>query len=143
MVTLTEGVRAFLSEPRFAVTSTIAADGMPHQTVTWFAVDGDALVLNIPSGSAKHRHLQCDPRVSVCIEDGYRFVTISGVATFDDDPTSAKAAYDLLGRRYQGTFTQRAQIDPATMDPKVMAMLSRPRISVRVAITNVIANGVA
>ena len=73
---LTEEQRAFLEAPRFAVAATISTDGLPHQTVVWYALDGDEeLVLSTPRGSLKHRHLLRDPRLSVCVEEGFRYVT--------------------------------------------------------------------
>jgi predicted pyridoxine 5'-phosphate oxidase superfamily flavin-nucleotide-binding protein len=75
-VSLTEEQRAFLEAPRFAVAATISTDGLPHQTVVWYALDGDEeLVLSTPRGSLKHRHLLRDPRLSVCVEEGFRYVT--------------------------------------------------------------------
>ena len=71
---LTEEQRAFLEAPRFAVAATISADGLPHQTVVWYALDGnDELVLSTPRGSLKHRHLLRDPRLSLslCVCGGW------------------------------------------------------------------------
>ena len=67
-MTLTEKQRAFLEAPRFAVAATISTDGLPHQTVVWYALDGnDELVVSTPRGSLKHRHLLRDPRLSLCV----------------------------------------------------------------------------
>jgi hypothetical protein len=65
----------------------LSTDGLPHQTVVWYALDGDAeLVLSTPSGSLKHRHLLRDPRLSVCVEDGFRYVTVSGRVRIEEEP---------------------------------------------------------
>jgi PPOX class probable F420-dependent enzyme len=101
---LTSSQRSFLSGVHFAVVSTIASDGMPHQTVMWYMLDGDRLLLSTPRDSLKHKHLKRDNRISVCVEKGYAYVTLSGRATLNEEPVSARADYDRLGKRYRGTF---------------------------------------
>ena len=52
--------------------------GLPHQMVMWYALDSDdELILSTPRGSLKHRHLLRDSRLSVCVEDGFRYVSVS------------------------------------------------------------------
>ena len=91
-MTLTEKQRAFLEAPRFAVAATISTDGLPHQTVVWYALDGnDELVVSTPRGSLKHRHLLRDPRLSLCVEEGFRYVTVSGRVRIEEEPEAARA----------------------------------------------------
>lgn len=87
MVVLSAGVREFLEQPHFAVSATISADGTPHQTVTWYMLDGDELVMSTPEGSVKHNNLLRDARLSVCVEDGFRYVTLVGSVTLAPDPS--------------------------------------------------------
>ncbi len=96
----TEEQRAFLEAPRFAVAATISTDGMPHQTVMWHALDGDEeLVLSTPRGGLKH--LLRDPRLSVCVEDGFRYVTVSGRVRIEEEPKAARELYGRIGARYR------------------------------------------
>ncbi len=100
---LTPGMRAFLAEPRFAVLATVNPDGSPHQTVMWFELDGDLILFNTRRGRVKTRNLARDDRVSLCVEDAYRFVSIAGrIASLDDDQERAKADILRLGIRYDG-----------------------------------------
>lgn len=101
---LTNSHRSFLSKVHFAVVSTIASDGMPHQTVMWYMLDGDQLLLSTPFNSLKHKHLKRDNRISVCVEKGYAYVTVTGKVTLNEEPVSARKEYDILGKRYRGTF---------------------------------------
>ncbi len=101
---LTNSQRSFLSKVHFAVVSTIASDGMPHQTVMWYRLDGDQLLLSTPFDSLKHKHLKRDNRISVCVEKGYAYVTLTGKVTMNEEPVSARKDYDILGKRYRGTF---------------------------------------
>ena len=101
---LTNSQRSFLSKVHFAVVSTIASDGMPHQTVMWYRLNGDQLLLSTPFDSLKHKHLKRDNRISVCVEKGYAYVTLTGKVTMNEEPVSARKDYDILGKRYRGTF---------------------------------------
>lgn len=95
-------VRAFLEEPRFASLATINPDGSPQQTVMWYLLDGDRVMMDTARGRIKDRNLARDPRASICIEDGYRFVTIQGRATLIDDQERAQADIAALATRYHG-----------------------------------------
>ena len=101
---LTSSQRSFLSGVHFAVVSTIASDGMPHQTVMWYMLDGDKLLLSTPRNSLKHKHLKRDNRISVCVEKGYTYVTLTGKVTLNEELVSARVDYDRLGKRYRATF---------------------------------------
>jgi PPOX class probable F420-dependent enzyme len=101
---LTTSQRSFLSKVNFAVVSTIASNGMPHQTVMWYELDGENILLSTPRDSLKHKHLKRDNRISVCVERGYTYVTLTGKVILDEDPTTARADYDRLGKRYRSTF---------------------------------------
>lgn len=138
---LSDTQRAFLAEPHFAVAATIAKDGAVHQTVIWYGIEGDELVFSVPSGSLKHRHLERDPRLSVCVEDGFSYVTLSGSATLDTDPEAARALYAAVGARYMSANRPRPAL-PASPDPKVMDLLSRPRVTIRMPIARVLSQGV-
>lgn len=104
--TLNDEQRRFLSGVRFAVVSTLRRDGTPHQTVMWYDLRPEHLLLNTPAASLKVSHLRSDPRISVCVEDGCEYVTLSGTARLSDDQERSRAEYDELGRRYRLTFLQ-------------------------------------
>src|SRR3954454_5650721 len=69
---LPEPIRAFLSTPRYATLSTIAADGAPHQAVIWYDLDGDDLVINSRRERHWPRNLLRDPRLSIAVTDAER-----------------------------------------------------------------------
>ena len=78
---LSPAQRAFLQEKRFAVVGTRNPDGSPHLAVMWYLLDGDDIVVNSAQGRIKDRNLAADPRMSVLVEDGYRWIRIDGRAT--------------------------------------------------------------
>ena len=99
---ISEVARRFLAEPRFAVLATINADGMPQQTVIWYDLDGDEIVMNTARGRLKDGNLLRDPRVSICVEDGYRYVTLTGRARLIDDQAIAQEDIRRIAVRYHG-----------------------------------------
>ena len=141
---LTEEQRAFLEAPRFAVAATISTDGLPHQTVMWYALNGgDELVLSTPSGSLKHRHLLRDPRLSVCVEEGFRYVTMSGRVRIEEEPKAARELYSRIGARYRRAMPRPSagKGPPPRLDSKTAELLSRERVTLRRAIERVHSNG--
>jgi PPOX class probable F420-dependent enzyme len=99
---LSDAARSFLGEKRFAVLATIGSDGLPHQTVMWYELRGDDIIMNTAAGRVKDRNLQREARVSICVEDGYRYVTISGVTETNDDQEVAQEDIRRLAIRYHG-----------------------------------------
>jgi PPOX class probable F420-dependent enzyme len=99
---LSDGARAFLQEKRFAVLATIGADSLPQQTVMWYELRGDTIVMNTKVGRLKDRLLRRDPRASICVEDGQRFVTIAGPIQFAEDEATAQEDIRRLAVRYDG-----------------------------------------
>ena len=102
---LSDAVRAFLEEPRFAGMATINRAGTPQLTVMWYALDPqeDAILLNATRGLLKERNLRRDPRMSVCIEDGMRYVTLSGRAELiRDRAQQEREVNELIAPRYIG-----------------------------------------
>jgi PPOX class probable F420-dependent enzyme len=105
---LTESVRKFLEEPRFAVIATINKDGSPQQTVVWFAVVDDHIMMNTAKGRLKELNLKRDPRLSFCVEDGYRYITIRGRVTLDE--ANAQRDIETLLIRYFGPEKAREMV---------------------------------
>jgi PPOX class probable F420-dependent enzyme len=104
-VPIGETVRAFLELPHFAVMATINASGTPQLTVMWYALlpDADVIVLNASRGLLKERNLRRDPRMSLCIEDGMRYVTLEGRAELvEDRAQQEREVNDLIAPRYIG-----------------------------------------
>ncbi|MDQ6693927.1 MAG: PPOX class F420-dependent oxidoreductase [Chloroflexota bacterium] len=102
MAELTDEIRQFLEEVRFAVVATINDDGTPQQTVLWYELQGDRIMVNTATGRVKEKNLSRDPRISLCVEDGYRYVTIGGRATLNYEQRQAQADIKALAIRYQG-----------------------------------------
>ena len=107
--------RAWLLEKlRWAVMATIGKDGMPSLSVVWFDLDPteDVVLLNTLAGRLKHRHLERDPRVSLCFEDETHYLTIEGRAELSEDP--GMAGIWAMAHRYgegEGSFAVGERIN--------------------------------
>ena len=131
---LTPEQRKFLDEKRFAVVGTRNPDGSPHLAVMWYLVDGDDIVVNSAQGRLKDRNLAADPRMSVMIADGYRFVRVDGRARIDHDQATAHADIRRLAARYYG--------DEKKADDAMRENFSKQhRITYRLPIRRVYAQG--
>ena len=102
MAELDDKVRRFLEEKRFAVLATAGKDGVPRQTVMWFELQGDRIMMNTAVGRLKEKNLSRDPRLSFCVEQEYKYVTITGRAELDYDTERSQADIRALAIRYHG-----------------------------------------
>jgi PPOX class probable F420-dependent enzyme len=103
--TLSDRLRAYLAEPRYAAIATIDADGAPFEAIVWYLPTDDGLVINSRRGRHWPRNLLRDPRISIAVQDWGdpdHWVGLRGTAEFLHD---GEAAYDdiaAMARRYGG-----------------------------------------
>jgi PPOX class probable F420-dependent enzyme len=104
---LSERARTFLEGRHFAVLATTNDDGSIHQSVMWYLLekteDGrDMIVMNTATGRIKERNMYLNPRISLCVENEYSYITITGdVELIVDRPTALADIY-RLACRYDG-----------------------------------------
>lgn len=126
---LTPALRNFLAAPRFGVLATIAPDGTPRQSVMWYELlDEETILMNTAEGRAKLHDLQRDPRASLCVADGYRYVTISGRVQLVEDQARAQADIARLAIRYVGEQEANAWIPQFQAQRRVTLLLHIERI---------------
>src|SRR5213592_310247 len=109
--TLSEKARAFLNAEHFAVLATLNSDGSPQLTTMWYLLEGDTIVMNTKAGRLKARNMQRDPRIAICVEDGYNYVTISGLVEMIDDQEIAQRDIARLATRYDGAEKAQKQVE--------------------------------
>ena len=127
---LDETVREFLREPRFGVLATTKRDGTPQQSVIWYDLDGDDILMNTATGRAKNSNLRRDSRASLCVADGYRYVTVEGTVEIEDNQAIAQADIRRLAIRYDGEESGNRQADER--------FSKQQRVTVRLKVENVI-----
>jgi PPOX class probable F420-dependent enzyme len=112
VVELSEKARAYLREKRFAVLATLNRDGTPQLTTMWYLLEDDGTILmNTRVGRLKERNMRRDPRISICIEDGYRYLTIKGRVEMIDDPQISQRDIYHLSARYHGEEKAKRQME--------------------------------
>lgn len=130
---LTSEMRAFLAERRFGVLATVGVTGAPRQTVMWFLLEADEILFNTARGRRKPEHLAREPRVSVLVEDGYRYVGVSGTVRLIEDRETTQRDIRRIAEHYQR--------DAALLRPMLERFATQDRLSYRFRIEGVISNG--
>lgn len=111
-VELSEKARAFLREKRFAVLATLNSDGTPQLTTMWYLLENDdTILMNTRAGRLKERNMRRDPRISLCFEDGYNYLTIKGRVEMIDDPQISQRDIYRLSARYHGEEKAKRQME--------------------------------
>jgi PPOX class probable F420-dependent enzyme len=99
-------VRDFLaSGTRTGKLAYLAAGGRPLVAPVWFVVEGDSLVFNTGSETAKGRALARDPWASICVDEEeppYAFVQVQGEAELSEDPAELLRTATVIAARYMG-----------------------------------------
>ena len=132
-MTFDDKTREFLtSGTRFAVLSTINSDGFPQQTVMWFDVDGEDILMNTAIGRVKDQNLRRNPKASICVEDGYSYVTVTGTIILDEDVATAQADIKRLAIRYYGQEKGEASAANFSKEQRVTLRLKVERIISRI-----------
>jgi PPOX class probable F420-dependent enzyme len=126
---LSEQARAFLNEKRFAVLATLNRDGTVQQTTMWYLLEDDTILMNTKAGRLKERNMRRDPRISICVEDGYSYVTISGKVELVDDPeVSQRDIYRLAMRYYGDEHAARQMMERFSGEQRVTLRLKCERV---------------
>lgn len=128
-IELSEKARAYLQELRFAVLATINQDGTPQLTTMWYLLEDDGTItMNTKVGRAKERNMRRDPRISICIEDGYNFLTINGAVEMIDDPEIAQRDIYRLSARYHGEEQAKRQMQKQFSKEKRVTLHLKPEL---------------
>ena len=119
MSLLSDEVRAFLAEPHFAALAIVGAQGLPHQSIMWYLVEGDEIVFNTKAGRAKERYLHDDPRASLLIGGAYRYVRVTGRVRVIRDPEIAHADIHRLAIRYSGAEAAAKSMERFNLEERI------------------------
>ena len=126
-VELSEKARAYLQELRFAVLATINQDGTPQLTTMWYLLEDDGTItMNTKVGRVKERNMRHDPRISICIEDDYNFLTINGIVEMIDVPEIAQHDIYRLAARYHGEEKAKRQMREQFSKEKRVSLRLKP-----------------
>jgi PPOX class probable F420-dependent enzyme len=102
MATLNDAeVRKLLSEPNYAVVSTLNSDGSVLSTIVWISAEDGAVAVNSARGRRWPTNLERDPRITALVYEAgnpYNYVEIRGRAT--ETTEGADEHINALSKKY-------------------------------------------
>jgi len=75
-----EKIKLFIAESKLCRLATVSPEGAPHVVPIWYVVIDDEIYISTSSNSRKGRDMGADNRVSLVIDDGWRFDDFRGVS---------------------------------------------------------------
>lgn len=128
-------IEDFLTTPnRHAIVGTNRRDRAPHLSPVWYVYDGGTMYVSIREGCVKHRNLQRDPSISVCVDGGrqdVRTVTLYGTAEIKsaDDPSVEEMRWRIIRAYYPTDEAARAYYESVRDMPTVLIALKPEKVS--------------
>jgi PPOX class probable F420-dependent enzyme len=120
--TLSDWAREFLREDRVGVLGTVNADGSPHLTTMWYRLSDDGtLIITTLSRNQKVKNLRRDSRITFCVGDTTRSVSLSGHVTISADQAVVQQDLERQVERYVKDEGIRPQV--------VATWLQQPHVS--------------
>ena len=80
---LTPKFEEFLRQHRWAVLTTLRAEGSPVSSVVAYACEGEEIVVSTPGATFKRQSIETDSRVNLCAisnQEPFNFVALEGRA---------------------------------------------------------------
>jgi len=105
MVELSDTARRKIEEPNLAFLADVMADGSPHVSPVWIALENGYITFNTAVGRVKEKNMRRDPRVAISIadkDDFYDKVDIRGRVVEMIEGEAADRQIDELAKKYLG-----------------------------------------
>ncbi|MBI2723776.1 MAG: PPOX class F420-dependent oxidoreductase [Chloroflexi bacterium] len=122
--------RRFVEKPRIARLATINRDGTPHVAPVWYRYAEGAFLVLTERGSQKHRNIERDARVTLCIDDErppYHTVLARCAVSVEEAPGAAWRTD--LAIHYLGEENGRRYIAESMNPDDVMLRIRPLRVS--------------
>ena len=128
---LSERQKRFVEKTRIAVLASLRADGSAHTSPVWFRYEDGVFKVLIDRGSQKHRNIERDARVELCIDDRERppfhTVIVLGRAELREPPG---AAWRLaLAVHYLGEENGRRYTESTPPGDAVLVVIAPERVA--------------
>jgi len=121
--------RRFVEKPRIARLATIGRDGAPLVTPVWYRFEDGAFLVLTEAGSPKHRNIERDARVELCIDDErppYHTVLVRGRAVAE--PPRGAAWRLALAAHYLGEEGGRRYVRETRAGNEVLLRITPERV---------------
>ncbi len=93
----------------------------------WYLLENDdTILMNTKVGRLKEHNLRRAPRISICIEDKYNFLTISGTTRLIDEPEKVQHDIFRLSARCHSEEKARRQMQEQFSKETRMSLLLKP-----------------
>ena len=125
-----EAIDAFVKTPNLhAIVGTNRRDGAPQLSPVWYVYEDGVLYFQIIEGSAKHRNMERDPRISVCVDGGRADVrTVVFYGTAELRPGSDEMSYRIIRAYYPTDEEAQAYYDSLEGQKSKLVVLAPDRI---------------
>ncbi len=99
-------IEAFLAPPRHAVVATNTKNKPPQISPVWYIYENGKFYISAGANTAKCRNLRRDPRISICVDGGYRdyrTVIVYGTAELlpPGDPRQESMRWRIIQRYHE------------------------------------------
>lgn len=126
-------IETFLEAPRHAILATNRRDGPPQLSPVWYVFQEGLFYISIGLGTAKHRNLQRDPRVSLCVDGGHpdaRAVMIYGAAELvkGDHPLRQEMRWRIIRHYHESEEAARRYANEVEALPSVLVIVTPQKI---------------
>lgn len=134
MTTMTSPqIEEFLDAPRHAIVGTNTVDGPPQLSPVWYVHEESRLYISVLADSAKHRNLQRDPRISLCVDGCYpdfRTVIIYGSAEFvaTSNPLQEEMHWRIIRKYHETEEDARRYLEATREEQSVMIVVTPHKI---------------
>jgi PPOX class probable F420-dependent enzyme len=98
-----------VESPVIGKIATVGRDGSPHMAPVWFRYDHGKFMITTAEKSVKVRNIRGDNRVSLLIDDAYKYVLVKGKASINNHMSVEKET-ERLAVRYLGEETARKML---------------------------------
>ena len=116
--------------PRYATLATINPDGSPHQSVIWFLLRGDAMVVNARHGRRWPANLRRDPRAELAVYEAEDAVTIACRVTHLYEGEQAQADIAEMAVRYDTPQDAQREIQRFHTERRLSFVLQPVRVHI-------------
>ncbi len=126
-------IETFLQAPRHAVVGTNRADGPPQLSPVWYVYQDGHFYISVGEGSAKHRNLARDPRISVCVDGcypDYRTIIVYGTAQVveADNPLQEKMRWRIIRQYHESDEEARQYLEAMQEEVSVLIVVTPDKI---------------